>query len=190
MGNPAHHSDSAADILLSLPADSREKFKDPLGELYPDTNTFLEHVEGPILAVGDIIAASLLECGWSPAVAVVDGRSHREPIDPATRETLADLSAHNRVENPSGTITRSLVEALLDAIEAPLPAKVVVDGEEDLAVMAAVLAAPDGWVVAYGQPHEGVVSITVDETARDRIDDMLEYLEGDREAFRSLLSRS
>ena len=37
------------------------------------------------------------------------------------------------------------------------PVTVLVDGEEDLAVIPLVMAATDGAIVLYGQPHQGVV---------------------------------
>jgi hypothetical protein len=41
-----------------------------------------------------------------------------------------------------------------------------VEGEEDLAVIPLVLAAPTGALVLYGQPGEGVVLRCVDREAR------------------------
>ena len=43
----------------------------------------------------------------------------------------------------------------------------MVDGEEDLAVIPLVIAAPDGAIVLYGQPHQGVVLRTVDCAAKE-----------------------
>jgi len=36
-----------------------------------------------------------------------------------------------------------------------------VDGEEDLFTLAAVLLASEDTMVIYGQPHEGIVAVTV-----------------------------
>jgi uncharacterized protein (UPF0218 family) len=43
---------------------------------------------------------------------------------------------------------------------------VVVDGEEDLLVLVAVLYAPVGGLVVYGQPGEGVVVVRVTDAKR------------------------
>jgi uncharacterized protein (UPF0218 family) len=71
-----------------------------------------------------------------------------------------------RVKNPAGSITDELVRALSDAVLHP-PVTIFVEGEEDLAVIPLVIAAPEGTVVLYGQPHEGVVLRTVDDTAKN-----------------------
>jgi len=67
--------------------------------------------------------------------------------------------------NPPGTISDDLVRAVRDAVGHP-PALIFVEGEEDLAVLPLVLAAPPGVVVLYGQPKEGVVLREVDAEAK------------------------
>jgi uncharacterized protein (UPF0218 family) len=71
-----------------------------------------------------------------------------------------------RVKNPAGTITGDLIRALEHAIRHP-PVTVIVDGEEDLAVIPLVIAAPNGSVVLYGQPNQGVVLRIVNPQARE-----------------------
>ena len=61
-----------------------------------------------------------------------------------------------RVKNPAGSLTESLIDAINHAVTHP-PVTIIVDGEEDLAVIPMVIAAPVGAIVLYGQPHEGVV---------------------------------
>jgi hypothetical protein len=71
-----------------------------------------------------------------------------------------------RVKNPAGTLTDDLIRALDHAIMHP-PATVIVDGEEDLAVIPLVIAAPNGAIVLYGQPHQGVVLRRVNFEAKE-----------------------
>jgi uncharacterized protein (UPF0218 family) len=70
-----------------------------------------------------------------------------------------------RVRNPAGTLTDELISALDHAIGHP-PVTVIVDGEEDLAVIPLVIAAPEGAVVLYGQPHRGIVLRVVNHEAK------------------------
>ncbi|TOF02143.1 DUF359 domain-containing protein, partial [Vibrio parahaemolyticus] len=61
--------------------------------------------------------------------------------------------------NPPGTITEELLDAIIKAYEINKTGNkvlIVVDGEEDLAVLPCVITAPPGTVVLYGQPGEGV----------------------------------
>jgi len=54
------------------------------------------------------------------------------------------------------------------------PVVIFVEGEEDLAVIPLVFAAPPGVAVLYGQPGEGVVLRIVDEAAKQEAAAMLE----------------
>jgi uncharacterized protein (UPF0218 family) len=70
-----------------------------------------------------------------------------------------------QVKNPAGTITDELISALEHAVRNP-PSTIIVDGEEDLAVIPLVLTAHDGAIILYGQPRKGVVLRTIDSEAR------------------------
>lgn len=177
------------EVLLELPDAHREAFKDPLGPIHTDEATLCDRLGAPIITIGDIVTASFLQVDCIPDVSVVDGMTKRRPIGDDTESTLAGLNHPIKAVNPAGTITRSLVSAIVTALSQEPPVKVVVDGEEDLAVLPAVLAAPDGASVIYGQPDEGMVVVTVDAEHRRLVGDLLEYLEGDMAAFRSLIER-
>jgi len=85
----------------------------------------------------------------------------RAPCTRVPRLPVRTLPARN----PPGTISDELVLAIRDAVADP-PAMIVVEGEEDLAVIPLVLAAPTGVMILYGQPGEGVVLRRVDGKAR------------------------
>ena len=55
------------------------------------------------------------------------------------------------------------------------PVTVLVDGEEDLAVIPLVMAAPIGALVLYGQPHQGVVLRTVNLEAKETARNLLSH---------------
>ena len=116
-----------------------------------------------IIAVGDVVTHNLVDAGILPELAVIDGITMREPCDREPDLPVPEV----RVSNPAGMLTSALIRAIEDAMNAG-PCLIRVDGEEDLAVIPAVRAAPDGACVLYGQPGEGVVVITVDKGARDK----------------------
>ena len=91
------------------------------------------------------------------------------------------------VENPAATLSADLLAALSDAVDRPGSVLVRVDGEEDLAALPAVLVAPDGATVVYGQPGEGMVLVTVDEARRDRCRDLLAAMDGDADRLAAIL---
>ena len=43
-----------------------------------------------------------------------------------------------------------------------------IDGEEHLSVLPMVLCAPLGFVIFYGQPHEGVVKVEITEEKKEK----------------------
>lgn len=168
------------DAVATLPAAARDAFKDPIGPVYTDAQRLLSDAGSPVLAVGDVVTYHLLAADHTPKVAVVDGRTEREAVTDEVRAGLpqADVT----VASEPATVSRSLLEALVDAIDADGETVISVDGEEDLAVVPAVLAAPAGASVVYGQPGEGMVLATVDADLRSRMRELAERLETD-EAF-------
>lgn len=148
--------------MLVLPEEHRKLFKDPFGELHPDMDSVIPLIANRIVyAVGDVVTHNLQKKGIIPAIAVVDGQTMRLPC-----RRMPAMTGHCiRVENPPGTITDELTRALGQAVTST-PVTIFVEGEEDLAVIPLVLAAPDGTIVLYGQPHQGVVLRRVNAEAK------------------------
>jgi uncharacterized protein (UPF0218 family) len=174
------------DALLRLPESLREELRRPFGPVRQDVSSVPE--DAPVVAVGDIVAYHLSQADRRPSVAVVDRRTQREAVDPAVEAAvLEDERRQVHVENPAGTITAPLVAALVDAIDDPDPVVIVVTGEEDLAVLPAVLAAPLGASVLYGQPEEGMAQVTVDDEIRETVRELLSRMDGEPDRLWALL---
>jgi uncharacterized protein (UPF0218 family) len=148
--------------MLILPEEHRRLFKEPFGTLYQSIDEVVPFIKGKdVYTVGDVVTHNLRKKGITPAVAVVDGYTMRSPCN-----RMPELHGECiQVKNPAGTITDELIRALERAVRNP-PSTIVVDGEEDLAVIPLILTAQDGTIVLYGQPHKGVVLRTVDSEAR------------------------
>ncbi|MDD1699066.1 MAG: GTP-dependent dephospho-CoA kinase family protein [Methanoregula sp.] len=149
--------------MLTLPEKYRKIFQEPFGELHRNIDEIIPIISGStIYAVGDVVTHNLQKKGITPAVAVVDGFTMRLPC-----KRLPEFQGECiRVKNPAGTITDDLIRALNHAILHP-PSTVIVDGEEDLAVIPLVIAAPVGTIVLYGQPHHGVVLRRINQEAKE-----------------------
>ena len=169
--------------MLTLPDDLRAAFKQPFGPVYADTEALLADAGTPLLAVGDVVTHHLLTAGHTPHVAVVDGRTEREPAPDAVRASLPDPDV--TASNPAGTLSRDLLVALRDAVAADDPTTVGVEGEEDLAALPALYLCPAGGSVVYGQPGEGMVLAGAD--AADRARRLLARMDGDTGGVTSLL---
>jgi hypothetical protein len=154
-------------MYFRLTSDLRKLLKEPLGRLergripepYLRARGELERADY-LVTVGDVVTENVLKLGLKPAVAIYDHRTHRREYDP----DITDSAVVMTVQNPPGTITKALLNAIRKGF---LLAKrgrrvyIKVNGEEDLAAIPAVLYAPEGSVVVYGQPNEGVVLIKV-----------------------------
>ncbi|MBT8508832.1 hypothetical protein AZH53_10485 [Methanomicrobiaceae archaeon CYW5] len=157
----------------TLPRENRRYFKEPFGPLYSSVEDAMDVIRGRmVIAVGDMVTRNLLIAGITPDVAVIDGITMRSPC----RETPLLSSRRIEVANPPGMLTGELIAALDEGVAAS-PVLVFVDGEEDLAVIPAVLAAPDGAVVLYGQPCEGVVALLVDAERKRKAEWLLSLFE-------------
>lgn len=169
--------------MLTLPPALREAFKEPFGPLYTDIDDLLADAGEPIVAVGDVVTYHLREAGHEPHVAVVDGLTERDAIPEAVRKGL-EGAGERRIEvvNEPAELSRDLLLALREGIEAEADTLLVVEGEEDLATLPAVLATPLGGSVVYGQPGEGMVLIEVTEKARAEMRDLLVRFDGDADA--------
>lgn len=174
------------DTVARLPTDLRDALKEPLGPVVDDVDTLLDGGHTPIIAVGDIVTYHLLEAGVEPGVAIVDGRTERNAVDTSIREALP-LDTDEPVPNDAGTLSAELITALTAAIASDDHEVIVVDGEEDLAALPAVVTAPDNAVVVYGQPGAGMVKVVVDADTRTRARNLLERFETTPE-FWSLLA--
>jgi hypothetical protein len=177
-----------ATILAKLPAEMREDLKEPLGEIYTDTDALLAEAGEPIVTVGDIVTYHLLEAGHRPDVAIVDGKTKRERVESKVLDAIEEFDDRIDVANPRSTITDDLLEAVSVAVKNSGATVIVVDGEEDLASLPAVLAAPEGGSVVYGQPDEGMVLVPVDADTRERTRRLIDDMQSDLDRIEEILS--
>ncbi|SDK83746.1 GTP-dependent dephospho-CoA kinase family protein [Natronorubrum texcoconense] len=188
---PGGSTDDAApadvdDQLLVLPDDLRHELKEPMGPIETDADVLLSAVDGPLIAVGDVVTYHFLQAGRAPDVAVVDERTKRSAVDEEIRETVTE-STNLEAVNPPAELSAEMIEALREAMASDEPTTILVEGEEDLVALPAIVAAPEGASVVYGQPGEGMVHVKVSDDHRTEMRALLERFEGDTERFWDLL---
>ncbi|WP_251329117.1 GTP-dependent dephospho-CoA kinase family protein [Haloplanus pelagicus] len=173
--------------MLELPDDLRGAFKEPLGRVFTDPRALLaaDGAGDPLVAVGDVVTAHLVDAGRRPDVAVIDGKTERHAVDDEVARVLPKPDVE--VTNPAATLSRDLLSALVTALDDG-PTVIGVDGEEDLATLPAVLATPLGGAVVYGQPGEGMVLVPVTDESRATARDLLSRMTGDVDAALALLA--
>ena len=125
-----------------------------------------------IIAVGDIIVDSLLKEGIDPDVKIIDFKSRRVRTDLFSGSVLIRTDLIRSVPNDPGTINLKTAEKLRDLIRtaASFPRRpefrkswLVVDGEEGLLALPAILFAPLNSLVLYGHWEHGIMAVAVTE---------------------------
>jgi uncharacterized protein (UPF0218 family) len=115
-----------------------------------------------VVTVGDRVTETMQQLGRTPDVQIID------EVERRVRRQAPDVPYLRlfKAPNPAGTITQEAILAIKSAFAADKPARVLVDGEEDLLVIPALVSAPAGSTLFYGQPGKGVVLVVIDERAK------------------------
>ena len=161
----------------TVPEEKRELFKEPFGELIDENDLKKIDARNKLITVGDVVSLTVNENGIRPDIAVYDGMTER-------RETTGFASLVKSrgwetavVENPAGTITAELVNAVENALSGNGKTTIRVIGEEDLAVLPCILLSPAGTNIIYGWPGKGMMLIATDGHIRRRAEKLLEHTE-------------
>ena len=174
-------------VLYRVTSELRVKLKEPFGVLiqgsFAETIDEIEKVvtrEKPpmIVSVGDRVSRNLHERRMNPQLSVIDNKCMRKRIEP--RVFAAEKVVH--VKNPQGTITEEAIAAIRAALESDRHVQIIVDGEEDLLTLIAVLYAPENSLVVYGQPYEGVVVVRVTSEKKAEAREILKVMKIVRKA--------
>lgn len=153
---------------LLLPETLRPYLQKPLGKVLSSVPTGLDPRK--IITIGDISTQNFNKKSIGQFLSIVDFKVNREK----KFGKLSELGFVNKIEtieadNPAGSITPQLFDAVYKAMQTNKPKVILVNGEEDLAVLPVLLVAPLGFVVYYGQPNEGLVEVAVTEENKEKV---------------------
>ena len=183
--------------MLTLPDSLRSAFKDPLGPVFTDTDALLAAASETaaaynrdrlLISVGDVVTYHLRVAGVDPAVAAIDGKTKREAVREEISRVLDESPNQVSVTNPPAEISSEALRSLREAIDDPEPVVLYITGEEDLLTLPAILAAPLGASIVYGQPDAGMVCVPVTPEMKQHADELFSQLDGDTDTARSLLA--
>jgi len=122
-----------------------------------------------IISVGDVVSQNLHTYGINPQLTIIDYVSLRNislPRQEAVEKTMY-------VQNPQGTITEQATLAVKAALESGVHTHIVVEGEEDLlALIAVIYAAKDAFII-YGQPCCGIVVVKASSEKKAQVKELL-----------------
>jgi len=169
---------------MLLPEELRSLLKEPLGRLCRGQG--LECVKAMdkelkaasrVIAVGDMTAFYLLDASYMPDLVIVDNKTKRMPAPDHVLQSLQHDSYKTvEVKNPPATLTKELIEIMEESLKRDEHVKIVVEGEEDLATLPAILYAPLGSAVIYGQPNEGSVIVKVTPEKKKQIENLMKRM--------------
>lgn len=183
---------------LIMPQSLIPALRKPLGKIVQgkDVEDLMKDVQGKtIITVGDMTTKTLLDQEIIPHLAIVDGMVGRKPF-----HDVLDVLQPRRVSPFEATCVKSgpgyLAEQAIRVIREILITReiperqarqakqvIVVDGEEDLLALPAILYAPIGSVVLYGQPAspyasqgglgKGIVLVDIDQEVKKLVQKLM-----------------
>lgn len=153
--------------MLIISEEIREELRKPQGKLISMNNFVKKYGKTKIIAVGDIVVLALIANGIKPFLAIYDFKTRREALEKNEQDKLnAVYPIFSKVKNPPGTITYELEKKLPELLK--IGGALFIDGEEDLATLVLMRICPDGFIIIYGQPNQGVVVIECNEKTRKK----------------------
>jgi uncharacterized protein (UPF0218 family) len=166
--------------MYSLPDSLRAKLQEPLGKLV-DTKGLLAILKKTktLVTVGDQVTYTALINGYTPRMCIVDFIIKRSAYaEDMKRRILEFKGVHIRVKNSPAMISDELWDAIATGYAQiqTSPCCIEVDGEEDLAALAAIYLAPSDVTVIYGLPDKGVVVIKATQANKQMIKEILDKM--------------
>jgi hypothetical protein len=121
-----------------------------------------------------VVSLTFRKHGIIPFLSIYDGMTERREMSEFA--ILVKDEEKEEVVNPAGTITRELVGSIRGRMEGS-GGLIKVDGEEDLALLPAIILAPLGSDIIYGWPGKCMMRVTTDESIRAKIEQLLLRME-------------
>ena len=116
------------------------------------------------IVVGDSSLETFIKNNWQYDLGIFDKKRQRKDFQSDILDTLKNIE---KVSNTAGKIEAQTVTILKSCIQNNSCKHVLVDGEEDLLAVAAILLLPLGSYVYYGQPNQGMVECVVSEKVKE-----------------------
>lgn len=159
---------------MRLTSRLRDELKKPLGRLIKDVSSIPKGKV--IITVGDIASEILIKSGFKPKLCIYDAKTERKEV--SVDPELGEYGVREvRVENPAGYLMPEVFKIIRELLSTEGNSRIFVEGEEDLTALAAIAEAPDGGVVVYGQPNEGMVVVEVNRGSKDKARKIIEGME-------------
>lgn len=156
------------------------QMKQPMGKLLngnpadtiPQLTDLVKKTRPPRVAtVGDVVSRDAIQAGIDVNLRIIDHKTMRKPLEYSPRPSQHVFS----LANPAGIINEDAFSIIRNALSYE-DSLIVVDGEEDLLTIPAVLESPENSIVIYGQPMQGIVVILVTSAVKLRMRNFLDAM--------------
>lgn len=146
-----------------LPDNLRDLLKEPIGQLVDEKQLLkLLKNEKYIVSIGDLVTYTLLKHEIEPVFCIVDFKTRRGVCSSEIIEMIKSFGKKSIVvQNPPATISDDLwnvIEMAYENLEMG-SLRIEIEGEEDLASLAAIYLAPSDVTIIYGLPDKGVLVV-------------------------------
>lgn len=168
---------------LHLPQKLRVVLRKPFGKFIKDLRNIDRDRKGNKLfaTVGDYTTQLFCKNGLIPDLSIIDFRIQRVNI----YKSVVDLGFSGKEKiiqtvSPPGIISQALSKCIYKSLISIKDNKkiiIIVDGEEDLAVLPTTLMAPLGFSIYYGLRNKGLVEFMVTPNIKDDIFRLLQNFE-------------
>jgi len=139
----------------------------------------LKNIYNKVIAVGDVSSFFCIRNDLNPRMILYDYRIERKNIDKPRREVIDNYPGRSiKVVNPPGRITNELWQTIKEYIKSKENVKIFVDGEEDLALIPAVIESEENTIIIYGLRNgEGAGVIKVTKEVKDKFRELAKRMD-------------
>ena len=163
-----------------LPDDLRDLLKKPIGQLVDETKLIsLLKDEKYIVSVGDLVTYTILKHEIEPVFCIVDYKTRRGECLPEIKNLIKSFGKKCIiVQNAPATISDNLWNIIKFAYENLEigSLRIEIEGEEDLASLAAIYMAPSDVTIIYGLPDKGVLVVKSTPKNKQLVKDILDKM--------------
>jgi uncharacterized protein (UPF0218 family) len=163
-----------------LPDQLRNILNQPVGKLVNESELVSLLInESFIISIGDKVTYTLLYHKIAPTIAIVDYICERKTYEEDKIKVIKQFgNLVLQAKNPAGQLTDDLWHTIETAIKRADegPIRIEVDGEEDMASLAAIYLAPVDATVIYGLPNKGVIAIKANAEFKQKVKEVLNQM--------------
>jgi pantetheine-phosphate adenylyltransferase len=161
---------------LLMPEGLRPELQQPMGALLSKAQipySVLHNRDNVLITVGDVTTQTVFSFGVQPSLVIIDLHVERKPYQSLTAYKFPKKYVIKHIQSGPGFIATRAVKAIQQWRKNVKKRTIlVIEGEEDLLAIPAIIHAPSRSIVYYGSPSssgkEGLVEVKVDRATQEQ----------------------